>query len=41
MLGEDATKAFNFVQYDRAAKRMLGKTMTKLIVEGYEVIIVI
>lgn len=37
MLAEDCTDAFNLVLYDRAAKRLIGKTATKLIAEGYEV----
>ncbi|XP_074352464.1 replication factor A protein 1-like [Apium graveolens] len=35
VLAEDDTKAFNFVLYDRAVKRLLGKTVTNLMVEGY------
>ncbi|XP_074377469.1 uncharacterized protein LOC141718990 [Apium graveolens] len=35
VLAEDDTKAFNFVLYDRAVKRLLGKTVTKLMAEGY------
>lgn len=37
MLAEDCTYAFNLVLYDRAAKRLIGKTATKLNVEVYEV----
>ncbi|XP_074360153.1 uncharacterized protein LOC141700251, partial [Apium graveolens] len=38
ILAEDCTEAFNFVLFDRAAKRLVGKTSTKLIAEGYEII---
>ncbi|XP_074327620.1 replication factor A protein 1-like [Apium graveolens] len=34
-LAEDDTEAFNFVLYDRAVKRLLGKTVTNLMAEGY------
>lgn len=34
VLAEDDTEAFNFVLLDRAAKRLIGKTATKLIAEG-------
>lgn len=37
MLAEDSTEAFNFVLLDRAAKRLIGKTATKLIAEGINV----
>lgn len=37
LLAEDSTEAFNFVLYDRASKRLVGKTITKLIAEGYKV----
>ncbi|KAL1823531.1 hypothetical protein ACET3Z_010309 [Daucus carota] len=33
VLAEDETEAFNCVLFDRAAKRMIGKTATKLIAE--------
>ncbi|XP_074347320.1 uncharacterized protein LOC141686167 [Apium graveolens] len=36
LLAEDSTEAFNFVLYDRAAKRLVGKIVTKLIAEGFE-----
>ncbi|XP_074341996.1 replication factor A protein 1-like [Apium graveolens] len=35
VLAEVDTEAFNFVLYDRAVKRLLGKTVTKLMAEGY------
>lgn len=37
LLAEDRTEAFNFVLLDRAAKRLVGRTATKLIAEGNEV----
>lgn len=37
LLIKDCTEAFNFVQYDRAAKRLVGKTATKQIEKGFEV----
>ncbi|XP_074326660.1 uncharacterized protein LOC141664601 [Apium graveolens] len=37
ILAEDATGVFNFMLYDRSVKRLLGKTVTKLMEEGYKV----
>lgn len=37
VLAEDNTEAFNIVLLDRAVKRMIGKTTTKLIAEGFNV----
>ncbi|KAK1372448.1 hypothetical protein POM88_028641 [Heracleum sosnowskyi] len=34
VLAEDETEAFNIVLLDRAARRLIGKTATKLIAEG-------
>ncbi|KAK1361391.1 hypothetical protein POM88_045865 [Heracleum sosnowskyi] len=34
VLAEDETEAFNIVLLDRAARRLIGKTTTKLITEG-------
>lgn len=38
MLAEDETEAFNFVLFDRAVKRIVGKTATKLIAERIDVL---
>ncbi|XP_074357101.1 uncharacterized protein LOC141696867 [Apium graveolens] len=35
VLAEDDTEAFNLVLYDRAVKRLLDKTVTNLMAEGY------
>ncbi|XP_063941227.1 uncharacterized protein LOC108204139 [Daucus carota subsp. sativus] len=36
ILGEDSTEAYNFVLLDRAAKRMIGTTATKLISDKFK-----
>lgn len=37
MLAEDETEAFSMVLLDRAVKRIVGKTATKLIAERIDV----
>lgn len=37
VLAEDETEAYNFVLLDRAAKRIIGKTATKLIADNIQV----
>ena len=37
VLASDSTKAFDFLLLDRAAKRMIGKTATKLLSENLKV----
>ena len=38
ILAEDPTEGYNFILLDRAAKRLLGKTATKLIAENSKVL---
>lgn len=39
VLAEDSTEAFNFILKDRAARRVVGMTATKLISDSFKVFI--